>query len=57
MNNNAIEYGSKQIEKNKLHFEIIKNEKEIYIKIEVEDNGNGKSPKTAEEMNYLRGEK
>ncbi|NUJ98038.1 ATP-binding protein [Candidatus Gracilibacteria bacterium] len=57
MNNNAIEYGSKQKEKNKLNFEIIKNEKEIYIKVEVEDNGNGKSPKTAQEMESLRNEK
>lgn len=57
MNNNAIEYGTKQGEKNTMFFEIKKQGKDILIKIEVEDRGNGLSPKKAADMEAVRQEK
>lgn len=50
INNNAIEYGSKNEEKNLLRLQITKQNQIISINIEAEDTGNGKSSKTAEEM-------
>lgn len=54
LNNNAIEYGSKQWDMNVLRFvsEVI--DGEIYINIEVQDCGSWTQAKTASEMEELR---
>lgn len=57
MNNNAIEYGTKKWEKNTMKFSITRTVTEVSINIEVEDKGNGESPKKALEMESLKEEK
>lgn len=58
LNNNAIEYGSKSEEINTLEVYLEKQSKwEFYIKISVEDTGNGEHAKTAQEMDKMREER
>lgn len=54
LNNNAIEYGSKQNDINILHFTSKWEANQIFITIEVQDAGTGISAKTAVEMEELR---
>lgn len=54
MNNNAIEYWSRKKEINYLRVKIIKRNKILSLSIEVEDTGNGKFSKTAEEMELCK---
>lgn len=54
MNNNAIEYWSLQNEKNYLRVFIHKQNTIVSLAIEVEDTGNGKHAKTAEEMEEFK---
>lgn len=57
LNNNAIEYGSKEGSLNKISFVSKKVWDEISISIEVQDAGDGKNPKKAFEMEKLRKER
>jgi hypothetical protein len=57
LNNNAIEYGSKFWDINKLKFIIKQEEKWIYINIEVIDSWKWAFPKTALEMKILKEKK
>ena len=54
MNNNAIEYWSLEDEMNFLRIKVKKQEKVISVSMEVEDTGNGKSAKTAAEMEEFK---
>lgn len=54
MNNNAIEYGSLENEKNYLRVNINKQNTIVSLSIEVEDTGNWKFAKTAEEMEEFK---
>jgi len=55
LNNNAIEYGSKETDMNKLHIYIKKEPWNSFdIKISVQDSGNGEHAKSAQEMEELR---
>lgn len=54
LSNNSIEYGSKEDDINIIRFNSKKNQDKVYINIEVEDNWNWKTPKTAIEMEELR---
>lgn len=57
LNNNAIEYGSKEGDDNALEVYIEKSEKETEVRISVQDSGNGPHAKTASEMEELRKER
>lgn len=57
INNNAIEYGSLPEDVNRITIKMKKVGRKINVKFEVEDTGNGKEPKTAEEMYNLKEEK
>lgn len=57
MNNNAIEYGTKQGDKNMMRISVKWNPLERTIEVEVEDRWNGWNPKTAKEMEEIRNEK
>lgn len=57
MNNNAIEYGSRPEDTNRITFKVIKRWKNIKMFVEVEDTGRWKAPKTADQMYKLKDEK
>lgn len=57
LNNNAIEYGSAPHSKNVMRVCTVENDGEILLKIEVEDSGDGVSPKTALDMETMRAHK
>jgi len=57
MNNNAIEYGSKPEDINRITFKVIKRQENIKMIVEVEDTWRWKAPKTAEQMYALKDEK
>jgi len=57
LNNNAIEYGSKRGELNKMYVKIEKRDKEVNLIVEVEDTWNWEKAKTAEQMEELRSHK
>ncbi len=57
LNNNAIEYGSKEGSINTLRFQAEKWNDDVYIQIEVQDCGDWKSSKKATEMEILRDER
>lgn len=54
LNNNAIEYGSNSQSENIFSIMCVKTQNDIEITIEVEDSGDGKSPKKSEEMESMR---
>lgn len=54
MNNNAIEYGSKEDERNFLRIKTEQKWDKTEIRLEVEDTGNGKKHKPSLEMETLR---
>ncbi|MGB2111417.1 MAG: ATP-binding protein [Patescibacteria group bacterium] len=54
MNNNAIEHGSSLGDSNTLRIKINKSEKKISLDIQVQDSGNGKTAKSAEQMNECK---
>jgi len=56
LNNNAIEYGSKKGDLNKMTFSFQRNTKTL-LSIEVEDSGAGKDAKNAETMRKLQSTK
>jgi len=57
MNNNAIEYGSRPDDTNRITFKVIKRQENIKMIVEVEDTWKWKAPKTADQMYALREEK
>lgn len=57
LNNNSIEYGSKKWDLNKMRFIVLKKNWKLEMNIEVEDSWNGKRPKKAMEMEWLKIEK
>ena len=57
LNNNAVEYGSREADENTLEVYMSKNNSGIQIKISVEDSGKGEKSKTAEQMEELREER
>ena len=54
MNNNAIEHGSKPGDTNILRMEINKTNDNIYLDIQVQDSWNGKTAKSADQMNECK---
>lgn len=54
MNNNAIEHGSKPGDTNVLRMKINKTNENIYLDIQVQDSWNGKTAKSAEQMNECK---
>lgn len=57
LNNNAIEYWSSENWINKLRISFLKNDNKINLNLEVEDDGKGRKPKTALDMETLRAHK
>ncbi|MDD5213266.1 MAG: ATP-binding protein [Candidatus Gracilibacteria bacterium] len=54
LNNNAIEYGTKSGDLNKMRLLVSKNDLGILINLEVIDSGNGEKSKNSKEMEDLR---
>lgn len=54
MNNNAIEHGSQPGDTNVLRLEVDKNKQHIALNIQVQDSWNGKTAKTAQQMQECR---
>lgn len=57
MNNNAIEYWSRETDRNRITIKVVKKNHILDLKIEVEDTGKWKNPKKAAEMYKLKEEK